>query len=187
MKEIWKDIVGYEGLYQVSNLGNVKSLNFNHTGKEKIMKQIKHHTGYIIIGLVKNGIKKQHMVHKLVINAFNQNKDNVKFMPYENFNDISFNNLDVNHKDENKENNKLSNLEYCTRLYNTNYGTRGKRISKNGSKPVNQYDLDGNFIKRWNSLSEISKELNITSGNISMCCTGKYKTTHGYKWKYANK
>ena len=91
----------------------------------------------------------------------------------------------VNHKDENKQNNSVDNLEWCSYEYNSNYGTNAERIAKNESKPINQYDLQGNFIKSWNSGTEIKRTLGYSNGNICNCCRGKQKTAYGYKWQYA--
>lgn len=167
--ELWKDIEGYEGLYQISNHGRVKSLNYNHTCCEQILVPVKHHTNYLTISLYKNGVKQLKLIHRLVANAFIENPNNYSC---------------VNHKDENKLNNDVENLEWCTHKYNSNYGTRNKRISEKGRIMVNQYTLDGVLIKTWNSLTEISKTLHIPIGNICECCKGVYKTTHGYIWKY---
>lgn len=114
MIEIWKDILGYEGLYQVSNLGNVRSLNYRRSGKTKLLKQGTDN-GYKRVELSKNGKKKKYWVHRLVAIAFISNPNNYK---------------EVNHKDEDKSNNNVNNLEWCTREYNNNYGTRNKRTSE---------------------------------------------------------
>ena len=112
MTEIWKDIDGYEGLYQVSNLGRVKSLHHN---KEKILKGSYAKEGYHLISLSKEGTQKRCLVHRLVATAFIPN-------PYK---------LEcVNHKDENPRNNNVDNLEWCTKAYNNCYGTRLERLSK---------------------------------------------------------
>lgn len=168
MNEIYKDIKGYEGKYQVSNLGNVKSLNYNHTGKERILKTQNKH-GYLSVCLGSSQAQKQ--IHRLVAETF---IDNPNKLPY------------VNHKDENKTNNCVDNLEWCDAKYNSNYGTNAERIAKNESKPINQYDLQGNFIKSWNSGTEIKRILGYSNGDICNCCRGKQKTAYGFKWQYAN-
>ena len=170
-KEYWKPVVGYEGLYEVSNWGRVKSLKF---GKERILKQSIRH-GYYSVGLSKNGIVKTYQVHRLVAEAFIDNTDNLP---------------QVNHKDECKSNNVVSNLEWCTHEYNNSYGTRNKRIGKsntNGklSKPVLQYDLNGNFIKEWKSINECGRN-GFNQGDICKCCNGKRKTAKGFIWVYKN-
>lgn len=175
MEEIWKDIKGYEGKYQVSNFGNVKSLNYNQTGNERLLKPILHHTGYLCVNLCKPN--KKFPIHRLVAEAFIPNPDNLP---------------QVNHKDENKHNNHVDNLEYCTQLYNINFGTRNKRISESLSKKVYQYTLDGKFVKEWKSIIECSRN-GFNQGNIVSCCKGGLirnnkwvnVTQHkGFKWSY---
>lgn len=112
-REVWKDIPGYEGLYQISNIGNIRSLNYNQTGKVQRLK-LDTHKGYKKLCLYKNGRKKSHRVHRLVALAFIPNPNN---LPY------------INHKDENRANNCVWNLEWCTAKYNTNYGTCPQKIS----------------------------------------------------------
>lgn len=191
MEEIWKDIEGYEGLYQVSNLGRVKSLprfrNNQFNGSEIIMKP--HFiNGYLNIMLVKDGIKKRFFVHRLVACAFIPNPYNLPF---------------VNHKDENKENNCVDNLEWCTAKYNSNYGNRNKKMlesrNKNGGswseKCVEQYTKDGQFVKEYKSLNEASRQTGVSLIGISLVCRGKEqidedgysfirRTAGGYVWKF---
>ena len=195
MEEIWKDIKGYEGLYQISNWGRVKSLGNNKTRKEKILKPcILKKGNYLRIGLRKNGKRKMYLVHRLVAEAFIQNPNNLPF---------------INHKDENPSNNCVSNLEYCDVLYNNNYGTRNKRISENHkgvlfseehknnlskaltnrsdkSKPVFQIDKNTNeVIAEFPSAAEAIRQLGFQrNSHISECCRGKYKTAYGYIWRY---
>lgn len=178
MEEQWKDIIGYEGLYQVSNLGNVKSLNYNHTGKERILKKYKGQDGYLRNNLCKDGEIKHMLNHRLVAQAFIPNDDLFK--------------TEINHKDENKTNNCLENLEWCTSKENCNYGSRNERMVKaqinhpNKSKQVVQYSLDGVFLKTWQSIHEIERQLGFANQNIIRCCKGKYKTSYGFIWKYKN-
>lgn len=164
--ETWKAIDGYEE-YLVSNFGRVKSMKRN---KEKILKPVKDKKrGYLHVCLSKNNKGCNFLIHRLVAQAF---LDNCRNYPQ------------VNHKDENKENNCIDNLEYCTNEYNVNYGTRKERISKKYGKPIIQLDLQGNFIKKWNGVRKAGRELGINTGNIWECCNNKRKTAKGYIWKY---
>lgn len=174
MDEVWKDIPDYEGLYQVSNMGRVKSLNYNHTHKEKIMKLQKGRGGYLNVSLY-NKKAKRYFVHCLVCQAFIPNPDNLP---------------EINHKDCNPGNNKVNNLEWCNRKYNCNYGARNKKLSTaltNGilSKTVVQMTLDNQIIKVWPSTREPQRN-GFNQGAICACCRGKRKTYKGYKWQYAN-
>lgn len=166
--EIWKNIEGYEGMYQVSNEGRVKSLKF---GKEKIMKPNKDRNGYLNINLRKDEKRRIFAIHRLVAQAFLPNPNN-----YE----------EVNHKDEDKTNNVVSgvntNLEWCNRQYNCNYGTRTERISKQ----VNQYTLDDKLIATYSSTHEVERQLGFANQNISACCNGKFNTAYKYKWRYVD-
>lgn len=168
MKEVWKDIPQYEGLYQASNLGRIRSLyNYKRNGTNILVPKIKR--GYYQIGLRKEGIRKWHQVQRLIAEAFISNPDNLP---------------QVNHKNENKLDNRVDNLEWCSVSYNNCYGTRIQRVKDKVAKPILQFDLDGNFIKQYSSLREASKDLKIHPSNISHCATGKYKTCKGYIWKY---
>lgn len=167
-KEIFKDIPGYEGLYQVSNLGRIKSLyNYKRDGNNILVPKIKR--GYYQVGLRKNGIRKWHNIHRLIAQTFISNPNNYPV---------------VNHKNEDKLDNRIENLEWCTISYNNCYGTRIERVKNKVSKPIIQYDLKGNFIKQFPSLADASRELKISPSNISHCANGKYKTCKGYVWKY---
>ena len=189
MKEIWKDIPNYEN-YQISNLGRCKSKEriiiakdskkYHH--KEKILK-LQNYKGYKKVCLSKKGKEKRFFAHILVADLF-LNKEDFKSMPNEDRSLIELDKLQVNHKDENPSNNKLSNLEYCTRLYNCNYGTRKERISLNNKqqKKVMQYDLNENFIKEWTNGHIAEKELKIR--HINEVCLKKRKTAGGYVWKF---
>lgn len=161
--EIWKDINGYIGLYQVSNLGNVKSIKRN-----VILKPNSHTKGYLKVHLYKGGVKSAKYIHRLVAESFIPNPKNY---------------LQVNHKDENKKNNIVDNLEWCDVVYNVNYGSGVNRRSKVISKKVMQLDLNGNIIKIWNSISETNK-YGFYHQNIIACCKGRLKTHRGYLWKY---
>ena len=164
MTEIWRDIPNYEGLYQVSNLGNVKSLyrlaNNNHIIHEKILKPQRNYNGYLIVNLYKNNKMKPKLIHRLVGKTFIDNPNNFNY---------------INHIDKNKSNNNVNNLEWCTQSYNVIY-SKGRK--------VNQYNKNNNFIKTWNSIADVKRTLNIDSSLIVRCCKGKKKSAGGYIWKY---
>ena len=164
MNEIYKDIQGYEGKYQISNLGNVYSLITN-----KILKPGLTLDGYYQVNLYKNGVKKHLYIHRLVAQSFLDNPNNYPI---------------INHKDENPMNNIYSNLEWCDKKYNNNYGKCKDKHAKTVSKPINQYDLQDNFIKQWNSMKEVSETLKLSRGNICLCCQGIRNKTGGYRWRY---
>ena len=175
--EIWRtaiyDDVVYEGLYQVSNLGNILSLNFRNTGRAELMNPWEDKDGYLKIGLRKNRKTDFILVHRLVAQTFLPNPDNLP---------------QVNHKDENKANNRVENLEWCDGKYNHNYGTINQRISKantNGklSKPVLQLSLTGELIREYPSANECGRNGFERSGVIR-CCNGKQKTHKGFRWMY---
>lgn len=174
--EVWVPVVGYIGLYEVSSFGRIKTFNFaGHNGVTKILNPFKNKKGYLQIRLFKNKIGKCYMVHRLVATAFLPNW---------------FNEPQVNHRDENKQNNHVDNLEWCDNRYNINYGTAIKRSSEkkiNGkcSKKVLQYDLEGNFIAEYPSLHEISRLYGYSFSDIAACCRGyRSKSVYGFVWKY---
>lgn len=169
MKEVWKDIKDYEGLYQVSNWGRVKSLNYNRTGKAEVMIPRKTKKGYLLVQLSKNGKKKTCSVHRLVAGAF---LDNPEGKP------------EINHIDENKENNRVDNLEWIWHKDNCNHGTRNERMTKTKSKPILQLSLTGDLIKEWDSTQECGRN-GFSQGNVSECCNGKRKSHKGFIWKYS--
>ena len=188
MKELWKDIEGYEGLYMVSSEGRVKSLARTKRAKsgselpvpETIIKQ-QLKRGYLTVCLSDNGKRKYPLVHCLVAQAFLPNPNNLP---------------QVNHKNEDKTDNRVENLEWCDAKYNNNYGTRVFKTRamqlnrKDLSKQVIQYDLEGNVIKdNWTSTKEIQRVLGYSASNISLCCNGhpKHKTANGYIWRYKEK
>lgn len=166
-QEVWKDIKGYEGLYQISNLGRVKS--FPRAGtKGGILKQFTNGHGYTTVSLFKDKLLKTYLVHRLVGNHFLENPDNLP---------------QINHKDENRKNSCVTNLEWCTCKYNNNYGSKNTKLSKK----VAQYDLNGNFIRIYDSINEVKTVLGKSVGNIGQCCQHKRKSAIGYKWEYVNK
>ena len=166
---MWRPVVGYEGLYEVSNKGRVKN---SKTGK--ILKPYSTGHKYLHVRLTKNGVDKNHKIHRLVAMAFIPNPNNLPC---------------VNHKDCYRTNNVVENLEWCSYSYNNNYKDANERRSKtltNGvtSKPVLQYD-GTMLIRKWPSLSEVERSLGFSHGNISSCCSGKQKTAYGFVWRYA--
>lgn len=169
MNEVWKDIDEYKGIYMVSNWGNVKSLNYNHTNKERILKPGKDAKGYLYVILYKDSKRKKYKIHRLVAMAFLPNTDNL---------------IEINHKDEDKTNNNVSNLEWCERKYNVNYGTGIQRRTDKQSKIVYQYTMNGEFIREWRSAAEVKRQLGYAPSNICKCCNGKLKAAYGYIWSY---
>lgn len=176
-KETWKPVVGYEGLYEVSDLGRVKKVARTITKADGTIKKVDERilkpsdsNGYQIVGLYRNGVSKSNWVHRLVAQAFIPNLKNLS---------------DVNHKDEIKTNNNLDNLEWISHRDNLNYGRRNERISESVSKPIQQLDMKtGLIIATYPSLTEASLSIGIHWGNISMAARGKYKTAGGYGWRY---
>ena len=181
MIEIWKNIKNYEGYYQVSNFGNIKSLSRFGQRTERVLKPAKSSRGYLQVSLFKNCVCKHIHVHRLVAEAFIENINNFP---------------EINHKDENKENNKVENLEWCTSKYNSNYGQRNNRINTIiKGNPVLQYSMNGDFIKEYSSAFVAKKETKIDNSLIIKACEGKYydnrtnkyySVNHagGFKWKY---
>lgn len=174
IEEIWKDIEGYEGTHQVSNFGRVRSLDRTDTIgrkiKGKIMKQQSNKDGYLNV-TIKSGTKKTFLVHRLVATAFIPNTQNY---------------LEINHKDVNVKNNRADNLEWCDRVYNCNYAGAHKKVTNALKIPIVQMDMNGNFIREWESMNDAARALNIPSTLIACCCKHpeKRKSIHGYKWKY---
>lgn len=182
MKEIWKDIKGYEGLYQVSNLGRVKSMdrcvktinNSTRLIKGKVLSAYITSNGYYRLSLCKEGVEKRYFVHRLVAEAFIQNPDNLP---------------QINHKDENKLNNCVDNLEWTSAKYNCNYGTRIKRIAQKNKishcKKVYQYTLDGEFIREWESALQVQIQLGYCASCIRRCCNGQHHYVYNFVWNYS--
>ena len=188
--EIWKDIKGYEGLYQVSSLGNVRSLDTminckgaknidKHLRKGKVLKKYIGTSGYYTINLSKNSKIKVYRVHRLIANAFIPNINNLPL---------------INHKDGNKLNNNINNLEWCTYAYNNKEAYRiglkvGAEKGKYGkyskfSKPLLQYSVNGELIKEWENAEQVKRELGYCPENIRNVCNGRRKIANGYIWKY---
>ena len=170
--EIWKDITNYEGIYQISSCGRVRSLYYK---KFKILKLRQDKYGYYQIDLHKNNNVRTFKVHRLVAEAFIHNPNNYP---------------QVNHKDENKTNNKIDNLEWCTNYYNRNYGTRNKRASEKCKKEVICITTGEIF----NSIKEASVKYNVNSSYITANCKGRQKSAGKHPitgekliWDYSKK
>lgn len=160
MEEIWKDVVGFKR-YQVSNLGRVKSLDYKGTQKERILNQIKNKSGYMYVHLCYNGRAICCRVHRLVALAHVPNPNNLP---------------EVNHIDENKQNNRADNLEWCDRLYNSQYSN---------NIAIEQLTLDDVLVRQWESSREAERN-GFHSGSIIACCKGKRMIHKGFHWRYAD-
>lgn len=173
MEEIWKDIKGYEGLYQVSNMGKVKSLNYLRTGKENVLKPGKQNSGYLTVCLSKNNKPKIFRVHRLVATAFIPNPENKPC---------------IDHINTIKDDNRAENLKWATQKENVNNVlTRSKRYGANNYKAreVLQFTKEGVFVRKWFCIREAARELGFNQSSISKCCLGKMKTCYEFVWKYA--
>lgn len=174
LSEIWKDIKGYEGLYQVSSFGRVRSKR-RRGSKGGIAKLTldKKNTDYFKIRLCKNNHYRAFFVHRLVAQAFIPNPNGYP---------------QVNHKDEDRHNNFVNNLEWCTNRYNSNYKNHNWKnsISQKGRKWVYQYSLFGDVIARYKTVSEAAEAMHGSSSNISHAAHRKGSTAYGYVWKYAD-
>jgi len=170
LQEIWKDIKGFESMYQVSNQGNVRSLRAYAKKRGRLLALRTNYSGYIQTDLCKNSKKYTFRVNRLVAEAFIPNPHHYP---------------QVNHIDENKKNNDVSNLEGCTAKYNCNYGNKtkyaGKKISESHKKKVVQISKSGMIVKIWTSIKEAQQH---GFNNISACCSHKRRTSSGYRWEY---
>lgn len=181
MKEIWKDIKGFEGIYQVSNLGNVKSLNYRNTKEEKMLTPKKNNSGYLWLELTNNKKKSCLLIHRIVALEFIPNLNNLPI---------------VNHKDENPMNNCVDNLEWCTALQNVRYsidlhpertrGRKGTRRPHKYTQNVIQKTLDGKIVKEYDCTADVAIDNKFNQWSIIQCCTGKRNTAYGYKWEFVN-
>lgn len=181
--EIWKEVVGYEGIYEVSNMGRVKVLEKNivsnlkhNTGYykkyEKILKQRKDINGYNKVGLTKDMKQKGMLIHRIVSIAFLSNPLNKRT---------------VNHKNGIKTDNRVENLEWATYKENIQHYHDNNKINYYNQKKVHMYDINNNYIKTFNTIMEAEKETGVNHSGIVSVCSEKYpnrKTAGGYKWKY---
>lgn len=166
MKVLWKDVPGYSGIYEISNTGLVR-------GRKGMRKILLTHDGYQYVKLCNRGREKKMKIHRLVALAFIPNP---------------FGLLEINHKDENKQNNNVCNLEWCDRKYNNNYGKRnivaGNAIRKAKQMRVFRYGLDGIFIDSFESAKVAENALKIDRTGITKCANNKRKSAGGFIWKY---
>ena len=168
-KEEWRPVVEYEGIYEVSNKGDVASLNYR---KQKgIRRKLRCHIRgcYIHVSLMKNGIKKTLSVHRIVAEAFVSNPNNYPI---------------INHKDENPLNNCAENLEWCDQKYNVNYGTAIQRRRESQMRPVIQLTKEGEFVARYKSITEATISIGANSGEISAVCSGRHISAQGFLWRF---
>lgn len=170
MEEVWLKIEGYCGKYEVSNMGNVRSLK----GKTKLLQQRTLNSGYLYVSLTSNCKSNNKTVHRLVTEAFIPNPEGKGF---------------VNHIDGNKTNNCANNLEWVTKSENMKHAYKNGLFKnfimpKPRKKKVIQIDKDGTIIRIFSSLTEAAKETGTGISKISLCCSGKRKTTNGYSWEY---
>lgn len=182
--EHWKPITGYEGFYEVSNLGNVRSvprkilvkrgeISFFMPSGGKVLKPQKTTHGYVCVWLygkewTGNRQGKLYSIHRLVAKEFCDNPNGYN---------------EVNHKNEIKWDNRAENLEWCTHKENTNYGTAQERRAAKRSYVVDQFDLNGKYIATYKSMCEAARQTGVTYSNINNCLTGKYKQAKGFIWK----
>ena len=171
MVEEWKDIDGYEGLYQVSNLGNVKSLaKFDRLGrfhKERILSTCDNGSGYLVVNLKHNGKQRMKTVHKLVANHFIYNPDNKP---------------EINHKDGNKKNNRVDNLEWCNRSENVKHAFKTGLNYQTGKRKVLCVELN----KIFSSIAEAESWVGVKGSRIANVCRLRRgcKTCGGYHWRF---
>lgn len=184
MIEVWKDIPNYEGLYQASNLGRIKSLDryviskdYKSFRKGKIKKPSVHENNYLYVILSNKSVEKHKLVHRLIAETFLDNPNNYSV---------------VNHINGNKQDNKVENLEWCNHQQNSQkawemglYPKKKEKTHSTKKVKVIQKDLQGNIIKIWDSITEVNKKLKINTTQISNCIKNKkyFKTAGGYKWE----
>lgn len=177
MEEIWKDIPGYEGLYQVSTFGNVVSLNYNHTRERRMRIPRADRGGYLYLCLHKGGVTTTKKIHRLVAEAFIANPNNYP---------------QINHKDECKTNNNVDNLEWCDQAYNNRYGSRMRKVldahkrvgSPKAERPVVKLDKYGTIIDEFISISEAARQVGVRRESLRDCVLGRQRTCVGYVWRY---
>lgn len=187
MEEIWRDIKDYEGLYEVNNLGRVKSLNYRRTGKEKVLKARKNSCGYLFVALCKDGVLKQFRVHRLVAEAFIPNPENKPC---------------IDHLNTDRTDNRVENLRWCTCQENSNNPLTRQKYSEalkgekapwygkfgaehNNSKPIVGINKTTGEEVRFACAREAERVLGIGHSSITNCTKGRKKSAGGYLWRYA--
>lgn len=163
---IWKDVVGYEGIYKVSNKGELYSIKRKRKLNPSISKN-----GYRQAKLYKNGKYKTRSVHRIVATAFLENPENYPV---------------VNHVDEDKLKNNVENLQWCTQKHNVNHGTGQQRRIEAVKMPVKQYTLDGQYLATYKSAVDLQELYGFHQSAISRVCRGERKTAYKYIWKYGS-
>lgn len=173
--EDWRSVEGFEGLYEVSNYGRVRSVDHyvkcnsgRRLVKGRLLKVCDRGNGYAFVTMGKDGKQYNVSVHIVVAKAFIPNPNNLPC---------------VNHKDENPRNNCVDNLEWCTYGYNLSYNDLAKRKAVDKRLPILQYSKDGKFIKEWSHAREAAEELGLNKRAIYNCCQGRTKTSGGFIWK----
>lgn len=168
-EETWKDIRGFEGHYQISDKGRIKSIIRKNRLSERILSPYMTKRGYLQVKLCIRGTTFPLSIHRAVAECFIPNPNNLP---------------QINHKDENKKNNNVENLEWCTNTYNNMYGTVKERRTFTCSKGVLQKDLDEKVVGDFKSLNEAVKCTGYTKSSIAKCCRGESETYKGFIWKY---
>ena len=177
--EVWRPVRDFEGLYEVSNLARVRSLDiktyqrfpsgvFSYVTRKGVMKKQYINRGYLSVRLNKDGVGFTKFVHRLVAEAFVPNPDNLP---------------EVNHKDEDRTNNLPRNLEWCTNLYNVNYGTGKYRKTENYRKQIEQLTLDGQHVAYFESARQCARVTTYKQAALWQALNGKTKTAYGYQWR----
>lgn len=179
--EIWKPVVGFEEKYEVSNIGRVKSLNYRRSGEECLMSP-SYYNGYASINLMKDGKYKAFKIHRLVYEAF------IGHLPKCNLAGKGNDRLEINHKDENRANNCVENLELISHKENNNYGSHSRKIASATAKTVYQYTKDMTLVRIWESTKECGRN-GFSNGNVNLCCNKKYHREgnnfyRGFFWSY---
>ena len=187
MNEIWKPINGYEGKYEVSSFGRARSLDRYQqrtdyrSGKRyqtfkagKILKPIKCNSGYMRVSIIEDATHRgMKLLHRMVAEAFIPNPDNLP---------------EVNHKNEDKTDNRVENLEWCDHSYNTTYNDLQARRYNNGGgrrkRPVEQLTMQGQFVARFDSVTEAAEAVGTSVAHIWNVCDGRQKSSCGYRWRY---